>query len=111
MNAVGMWGCYKKSKKLIRYHKYYCYYESVCTPLVVMQSLWCSYRNIGAVLAESNTSWESFRKSMKEEYGKYVFVAFGAFMGTCFAQMVYAAYLARQYEKYLQVEAPEEDEL
>ncbi|KAK4516996.1 uncharacterized protein ATC70_000324 [Mucor velutinosus] len=105
MNAVGLWGCYKKSKKLIKYHKRYCYYELVCTPLVVGQSLLYSYWGVRKILDEKNASWESFIASMKEEYSKYVFVAFGAFMGTCFAHMAYAAYVAGQYEKYLENEA------
>ncbi|KAL7320929.1 hypothetical protein PS15m_000763 [Mucor circinelloides] len=109
MNAVGLWGCYKKSKKLIKYHKRYCYYELVCTPLVVCQSLLYSYWRIGKVLEEKNATWKSFRIAMKEEYSRYVFVAFGAFMGTCFAQMAYAAYVAGQYEKYLELETTKQD--
>lgn len=60
----------------------------MCTPLVVGQTLVYSYWKITKILDDKNASWESFIEAMKEEYSKYVFVAFGAFMGTCFAQMV-----------------------
>jgi len=55
---------------------------------VVGQSLLYSYWGVRKILDEKNASWESFIASMKEEYSKYGFVAFGAFMGTCFAHMV-----------------------
>jgi hypothetical protein len=55
---------------------------------VVLQSLLCSYRDVGAILKENNATWESFRVSMKEKYGRFVFIGFAAFMGTCCAQIV-----------------------
>ncbi|CAO0800794.1 unnamed protein product [Mucor circinelloides] len=109
--VIGMIGSYKKSPKLIKYHKYLLYFNVVSTPLVLIECMWKSsskWHEI-TIMPDDPDMPENFERDMKTML--FMLAAFNcAYFGITYMQKIYAAYVATKYERYLLLSEEENKE-
>ncbi|KAL7312279.1 hypothetical protein PS15m_008059 [Mucor circinelloides] len=109
--VIGMIGSYKKSPKLIKYHKYLLYFNVVSTPLVLIECMWKSSSKWHEItmMPDDPDMPENFERDMKNML--FMLVAFNCvYFGVTYMQKIYAAYVATKYEKYLLLSEEENKE-
>ncbi|CEP10520.1 hypothetical protein [Parasitella parasitica] len=98
---IGMIGSYKKSPKLIKYHKHLLFFDVISTPLILIECIWTSSPEWSRLsMPDSLDTPVSFENDMKK-----LLIMFMAFIGVAassvYLQQIYAAFVAYKYEKYL----------
>ncbi|CAO3608862.1 unnamed protein product [Mucor fragilis] len=99
--VIGMIGSYKKSPKLIKYHKNLLYFNVISTPLTLIECFWTApFKWPEISVPDDPDVPEFFERDMRILLAVVLAVPIGI-MGLTYAQEIYAAYVSSKYEKYL----------
>ncbi|KAL0135511.1 hypothetical protein V8B55DRAFT_1548034 [Mucor lusitanicus] len=109
--VIGMFGSYKKSPKLIKYHKNLLYFNVISTPFVLIECMWttATLKWPEISVPDDPDVPEFFERDMKILHATAVALSVGIF-GVTYAHQIYKAYVAYKYEKYLLLSEEERKE-
>ncbi|KAI8638014.1 hypothetical protein BD408DRAFT_447166 [Parasitella parasitica] len=103
---IGMIGSYKKSPKLVKYHKYLLFFDILSTPLTLIECIWASSSEWSKISMPDNLDMPANLNNMIT----IIIVFIGATASSIYLQQIYAAYVTYKYERYLTVTKHEKKE-